>query len=82
MNRVVEPEALVEEARRLALTLAGQAPYAVRAMLEVVRHGLDMSFANASLLEATTFGLVYASDDAREGTTAFLEKRKPRFTGR
>lgn len=82
VNRVVEPEALVEEARRLALTLAGQAPSAVRAMLEVVRHGLDMSFANASLLEATTFGLVYASDDAREGTTAFLEKRKPRFTGR
>ena len=82
VNRVVEPEVLTLEASKLALTLAAQSPSAVRALLEVVRHGLDMSFANASLLEASTFGLVYASEDAREGTTAFLEKRKPRFTGR
>ena len=82
VNRVVDLEVLTSEASQLASTLAAQSPSAVRALLEVVRHGLDMSFANASLLEASTFGLVYASEDAREGTTAFLEKRKPRFAGR
>ena len=82
VNRVVDPDGLTSEASQLASTLAAQSPSAVRALLEVVRHGLDMSFANASLLEASAFGLVYASEDAREGTTAFLEKRKPRFTGR
>ena len=82
VNRVVEAEALPAEAAALAAALAAQAPEAVRRILDVVRHGLDVSMADAVALEAAAFGLVWATDDAREGTAAFLEKRKARFTGR
>jgi enoyl-CoA hydratase len=82
VNRVVPPETLADETRRLATTLAAQAPVAVSRILEAVHHGLDMSIADAAVFEASTFGLVYGTEDVREGTGAFLEKRKPRFTGR
>ena len=82
VNRVVPPEALAAETSRLAATLATQAPMAVRRILEAVHHGLDMSLAEAAVFEASTFGLMYGTEDVREGTTAFLEKRKPKFTGR
>lgn len=82
VNRVVEPEALPAEALGLATAIAAQAPEAVRRIIDVVDHGLDASMADATALEATAFGLIWATDDAREGTTAFLEKRKARFTGR
>ena len=82
VNRVVEPDELRAEALGLATAIAAQAPEAVRRILDVVDHGLGVSMADATALEATAFGLVWATDDAREGTTAFLEKRKPRFTGR
>ena len=82
VNRVVPPESLAEETHRLAATLATQAPVAVRRILEAVHHGLDMSNAEAAVFEASMFGLVCGTEDVREGTAAFLEKRKPRFTGR
>jgi enoyl-CoA hydratase len=70
------------EARALAHTLAGKAPVAVRYILEAVAGGLEMSFADAQDYEATLFGLVSTTDDMREGTRAFLEKRKAAFQGR
>ena len=82
VNRVVPPAELADEMMRLAATLAAQAPVAVRYILEAVHHGLDMSLAEAAVFEASTFGLVCGTEDVREGTTAFLEKRTPRFTGR
>lgn len=82
VNRVVDPEALAAEAEALATVFARQAPQAARRILDVVHHGLALSMADATALEAAAFGLVRATDDAREGTTAFLEKRKARFTGR
>lgn len=81
VNRVVPAADLLSEARRLAQTLAAQAPVAVRFILEAVHAGLEMSRADGSLHEATLFGLVAATDDMREGTRAFLEKRKPVFKG-
>ena len=82
VNRVVEPDALAAEALGLAGAIAAQAPEAVRRIIDVVNHGLDVSMNDATALEATAFGLIWATEDAREGTTAFLEKRKARFTGR
>jgi enoyl-CoA hydratase len=82
VNRVVPAAQLMDEARALARTLAAKAPVALRYILDAVRGGLDMSFAEAQEYEATLFGLVFATDDMREGTRAFLDKRKPGFTGR
>jgi enoyl-CoA hydratase len=82
VNRVVPASELMTAARTLASELARQAPIAMRYILEAVNHGLEMPTADGLHLEATLFGLVAASDDMREGTRAFLEKRKPEFTGR
>ena len=73
---------LMEEARTLARSLASKAPVAVRYILEAVAGGLDMSLADGQDYEATLFGLVATTEDMREGTRAFLEKRKPTFQGR
>src|SRR5260221_548248 len=61
--------------------LAAKTPIATRYIIEAVNRGIEMPFAEASALEATLFGLTTATDDMREGTTAFLEKRKPVFKG-
>jgi len=82
VNRVVPAAKLMEEARTLARTIATKPPVAVRYILEAVASGLDMSFADAQDYEATLFGLVATTEDMREGTRAFLEKRKPTFHGR
>jgi enoyl-CoA hydratase len=81
VNRVVPAADLLAEARKLAAALARQAPIAVRYILDAVNHGLEMPFAEGCRFEATLFGLVAASDDMREGTRSFLEKRKPEFKG-
>jgi len=58
------------------------APVAVRYILDAVNRGLQMPLPEAQLFEATLFGLVAATEDMREGTTAFLEKRKAEFRGK
>jgi enoyl-CoA hydratase len=82
VNRVVPAAQLGDEARKLAQTLAQKAPVAVRYILDAVATGADMAFADAEDHEATLFGLVSSTDDMREGTRAFLDKRKPTFTGK
>ncbi len=82
VNKVVPAAELMTEARRLATTLAGKAPLAVRYILEAVNHGLEMPLADAQFLEASLFGLIASSDDMKEGTKAFLEKRPPSWRGR
>ena len=69
-------------ARTLAQALAGQAPIAMRYIIDAINQGLEMPFARGVVFEATLFGLVAATEDMREGTRAFLEKRKPEFKGR
>jgi enoyl-CoA hydratase len=80
--RVVPAAALMDESMKLARTLAAKAPIAARYILDAVASGLDMTFAESEDHEATLFGLVFTTDDMREGTTAFLEKRKAQFKGR
>ena len=82
VNRVVAAADLMREARAVAAELAGKPPIAVRCILEAVDRGLDSSLAEGQVLEAALFGLVASTDDMREGTAAFLEKRKPLFKGR
>jgi enoyl-CoA hydratase len=82
VNRVAPAATLMNEARQLAEQLARQAPIAMRCIIDAVAHGVEMPFAQGCAFEATLFGLVAATDDMREGTRAFLEKRKPEFKGR
>src|SRR5918992_2044041 len=82
VNRVVPAAELMNEARKLAIELAAKAPIAMQYIIEAVNRGLEVSFDKGQFLEATLFGLVASSDDMREGTTAFLEKRKAEFKGR
>ena len=82
VNRVVPAARLMDDAKRLAHDLARQAPVAMRYIIDAVNKGAEMPFAEAAVFEATLFGLVTATDDMREGTRAFLEKRKPEFKGR
>ena len=81
VNRVVPAADLMTEARKLAGEIAGKAPVAVRYILEAINRGLNLPLAEAQSLEAALFGLVASTDDMREGTRAFLEKRAPVFKG-
>jgi enoyl-CoA hydratase len=81
VNRVVPAERLLTEAEQLLTGILENGPLAVRACLELVDAGLEMSTDEALGLEATWFGLLSATADMREGTRAFLEKRKASFTG-
>jgi enoyl-CoA hydratase/carnithine racemase len=82
VNRVVPAAELMTEARTLAAALAAKPPVAVRFIVDAVNKGLQMPFADAQVFEATLFGLVASTDDMREGTRAFLEKRKAEFRGK
>jgi enoyl-CoA hydratase len=82
VNRVVPAAELMQEATKLAATLAAKPPIAVRYILEAVNKGLETPFPQAETLEATLFGLAASTEDMREGTKAFLEKRKPEFKGK
>jgi len=82
VTRVVPATELMVEARKLAGILATKAPVATRYIIEAVNKGLQMPFAQGEVFEATLFGLVASTDDMREGTRAFLEKRKAEFRGK
>ena len=82
VNRVVPAADLMREARALAAELAAKPPIALRYAMEAVNDGLEMPFAQACRLEASLFGMVTATEDMKEGTRAFLEKRKAVFTGK
>lgn len=76
VNRVVPAAELLAEAMKLAQVLASKAPIATRYILEAVNQGMDAPFSVGEQLETALFGAIASSDDMREGTKAFLEKRK------
>jgi len=83
VNRVVEPARLIDEAEALARAITeAAAPLAVRACLEAVTRGARLPFDDALKLEAELFSRLFSTEDVREGTRAFLEKRKPSFRGK
>jgi enoyl-CoA hydratase len=81
VNRVVPADRLLAEAEAILRMILANGPLAIRACLEAVDNGLDMTVDQALLLEANYFGLLSATEDMREGTGAFVAKRKPVFKG-
>jgi enoyl-CoA hydratase len=82
VNRVVPGADLMAAARDLAAALASKAPVAVRYVVDSVDRGLDTPRGEAQAFEASLFGLLAATADMHEGTSAFLARRRPVFKGR
>lgn len=82
VNRVVPADQLMEEAKTLLATILSRGPLAVKYALEAVNHGLNMNIEEAMDYEASLFGLLCATEDMKEGTKAFVEKRHPEFSGK
>ena len=82
VERVLPAAELRAGVAAYAATLLAKSPTAIAHALDAVLSGGEMPLTEALRLEASLFGLCFASDDMREGTLAFVEKRKPRFTGR
>ena len=81
VNRVVPADRLMTESEQMLRAILENGPLAIRACLEAVDAGLDAGLDEALLLEANLFGLLSGTADMREGTAAFLEKRKAGFKG-
>ncbi|HWP34640.1 MAG TPA: enoyl-CoA hydratase-related protein [Thermodesulfobacteriota bacterium] len=83
VNRVVEPGQARAEAESWARELVTtKPPLAIKAAIEAVQEGLSRPLAEGLALEARLFGALCATEDMKEGTAAFLQKRPPRFRGR
>lgn len=82
INEIVPAANLIAHAEEILMQIAANAPVAVRLSLEAVNKGMDTSQSEGFALEASYFGLCAATDDKKEGTSAFLEKRAPQFHGR
>ncbi|TZE82804.1 short-chain-enoyl-CoA hydratase [Calorimonas adulescens] len=79
VNRVVEPEKLMEEAKNLALKIASNAPIAVSLAKQAINKGIDVDLSTGMAYEAEVFGLCFSTRDQKEGMAAFVEKRKAEF---
>lgn len=82
VNRLVAPEVLMEETKKFAKKIAERAPLSVRLIKEAVNKAVDAPLLEGMQFERKNFYLLFASRDQKEGMTAFLEKREPKFEGR
>ncbi len=82
VNEIVPAAELITRAEAILRKIASNAPIAVKFALEAANKGMETSQGEGLLLEASYFGLCAATEDKKEGTTAFLEKRAPQFRGR
>jgi enoyl-CoA hydratase len=82
VNEVVAQGELIARAEAIAAKIIANAPLAVQYAMEAVHKGMEMTLQEGLYLEATLFGVCCATEDKKEGTTAFLEKRQAAFKGR
>jgi enoyl-CoA hydratase len=82
VNGVFEPDQLLPEVLKIAGRLAAKSPLALEAAKQAVNRVLSGDHADNLVRESDRFGELFSSEDAKEGLTAFAEKREPRFTGR
>jgi len=82
VNHIYEPAELLPAAEAMAKQIIANAPLAVKYTMEAIERGVEMPQEEGLFLEATLFGLACATEDMREGTKAFLEKRKADFKGK
>lgn len=82
INEVVAAAELIPRAEAIAQKIIANAPLAVQYTMEAVNRGVEMTLAEGLFLEATLFGVSCATEDKKEGTTAFLEKRPAQFKGK
>ena len=82
LNRIVPPGRLLEEALSLAHEIEQLSPLSIRACLQAVTQGIELPLEEGLALETELFASLFSTEDAREGTRAFLEKRKPVFKGK
>src|SRR5207253_7951097 len=82
VNEVVAQAELMPRAEAIAQKIIANAPLAVQYTMEAVNHGMDMPLAEGLFLEATLFAVACATEDKKEGTSAFLEKRAASFKGK
>jgi len=82
VNEVVQAADLITRAEAILKDIAANGPIAVRLTLNATNQGMETSLEEGLVLEASYFGLLAGTEDKREGTAAFLEKRAPQFKGR
>ena len=82
VNRVVPPEKLIDETKELLRLILSKGPVAVKYAIEALDRGLEVGLEEGLKIEANLFGLSCATEDMKEGTDAFLNKRKAEFKGR
>jgi enoyl-CoA hydratase len=82
VNHIYEPAELLPAAESMAKKIIANAPVAVKYAMEAIERGVEMPQEEGLFLEATLFGLACATEDMREGTKAFLEKRPAKFAGK
>ena len=81
VNKVLSPDALMAECRKWAETLSEKSPVAVRYALRAINQGIEVDLASGLKMESLCLGACLGSEDSKEGLSAFLEKRKPKFKG-
>jgi len=82
VNKVIPPDQLMAETVKTAKLIAAKGKVSLNAAKQSINKGLNVDLATACEIEIDAFGLCMASEDANEGTLAFLEKRKPKFNGK
>jgi enoyl-CoA hydratase len=82
VNRVLPQASLMEDAMKTARSIAKKGKVSLRAAKQAVNNGLNVDLATGCQIEVDAFAICMASEDGKEGTRAFIEKRKPTFKGK